>query len=165
MSKEIKIVVMGSEDVGKTTLMENLIGKIGKVEHNGTTVAIDYGNIEIDGKKIHLFGTPGQERFEFMRELTLNGTDFVLLVLDATTGLKQTDKNIISTLCSKKIPYAVFINKTDLCHGEELENLKKEIHSLCSDCGYIIEGSATKKEGFDELEDVLKNIVKNINKR
>ena len=51
MSKEIKIVVMGSEDVGKTTLMENLIGKIGKVEHNGTTVAIDYGNIEIEGKR------------------------------------------------------------------------------------------------------------------
>ena len=158
MSKEIKVVVMGSKDVGKTTLMENLIGKIGKVEHNGTTVAIDYGNIEIEGKKIHLFGTPGQERFEFMRELTLNGTDFVLLVLDATTGLKQIDKNIIDTLCSKKIPYAVFINKVDVCDKEKLEDLKKEIHSLCPDCGYIIEGSAIKKEGFDELEGIFKNI-------
>jgi small GTP-binding protein len=158
MSKEIKIVVMGSEDVGKTTLMENLIGNIGKVEHNGTTVAIDYGNIEIEGKKIHLFGTPGQERFEFMRELTLNGTDFVLLVLDAVNGLKQTDKNIINTLCSKKIPYAVFINKTDLCNGEESENLKKEIYSLCPDCDYIIEGSAIKKEGFDRLKDIFANL-------
>jgi len=31
MSKEIKIVVRGSEDVGKTTLMENAIDKISKV--------------------------------------------------------------------------------------------------------------------------------------
>ncbi|WP_332244310.1 GTPase [Methanococcus aeolicus] len=38
MSKEPKIVVMGSENVGKTTIMEKLIGNIGKVEYNGTTV-------------------------------------------------------------------------------------------------------------------------------
>ena len=57
------------EDVGKTTLMENLITNVGKVEHNGTTVAIDYGRIEMDDKKFHFFGTPGQERFGFMREI------------------------------------------------------------------------------------------------
>ncbi len=164
MSKEIKVVIMGSEDVGKTTLMENLIGKIGKVEHNGTTVAIDYGNIEIEGKKIHIFGTPGQERFEFMRELTLNGTDFVLLVLDATTGLKQTDKGIINILCSKKIPYAIFINKIDSCSHNELENLTNELHTLCLDCGNIIKGSAIKKEGFDEIKDILKNLLVNHNR-
>ena len=62
-----------------------------------------------------------------MRELILNGTDFVLLVLDATTGLKQIDKNIINILCSKKIPYAVFINKVDVCDNEKLENLKNVV--------------------------------------
>ena len=125
--KEIKIVVMGSEDVGKTTLMENLIGNIGKVEHNGTTVAIDYGNTVINGRKLHLFGTPGQERFEFMRELALNGVDFVLLVLDAAAGLNKLDKKIIDKLCSKRIPYIIFINKIDIVDKKKLEELKKEM--------------------------------------
>ncbi|AEH06395.1 GTP-binding protein [Methanothermococcus okinawensis] len=158
IKKEIKIVVMGSEDVGKTTLMENFIGHIGKVEHNGTTVAIDYGNIIINGKKLHLFGTPGQERFEFMRELTLNGVDYVLLVLDATTGLKNLDKKIIDKLCSKKIPYVIFINKTDGATEKELEKLKKEIEILCNNYCYIIEGSALNNKGFDELKNVLANL-------
>ncbi|CAB3287288.1 protein of unknown function [Methanocaldococcus lauensis] len=43
--------MVGSSDVGKTTLMENLIGKIGKVEHNNITIAIDYGSLTINGKK------------------------------------------------------------------------------------------------------------------
>ncbi len=159
MSKEIKVVVIGSENVGKTTLMENLIGKIGKVEHNGTTVAIDYGNIEIEGMKIHIFGTPGQERFEFMRELTLNGTNFVIVVLDATSGIKQTDKDIINTLSYKKIPYVIFVNKIDSCQNQDyIDDLIDKLNLLCPECNNIILGSAIEKRGFEELKHVLKNI-------
>jgi hypothetical protein len=157
MSKELKVVIMGSEDVGKTTLMENLLGNIGKVEHNGTTVAIDYGNIELNGKKIHIFGTPGQERFEFMRELTLNGTNFVILVIDATVGLRQTDRNILNLLNNRKIPYVVFINKTDIC-DKESDELMNEISPLCSNCNAIIFGSALEKTGFDNLKDFLASL-------
>ena len=156
--KEIKIVVMGSEDVGKTTLMENLIGNIGKVEHNGTTVAIDYGNTVINGRKLHLFGTPGQERFEFMRELALNGVDFVLLVLDAAAGLNELDKKIIDKLCSKRIPYIIFINKIDIVDKKKLEELKKEIEVLCNNYYHIVEGSALKNKGFDELKNIFANL-------
>ena len=156
--KEIKIVVMGSEDVGKTTLMENLIGNIGKVEHNGTTVAIDYGNTVINGRKLHLFGTPGQERFEFMRELALNGVDFVLLVLDAAAGLNKLDKKIIDKLCSKRIPYIIFINKIDIVDKKKLEELKKEIEVLCNNYYHIVEGSALKNKGFDELKNIFGNL-------
>ncbi|WP_292460587.1 ATP/GTP-binding protein [Methanothermococcus sp.] len=156
--KEIKIVVMGSKDVGKTTLMENLIGNIGKVEHNGTTVAIDYGNITINGKKLHLFGTPGQERFEFMRELALNGVDFVLLVLDAATGLSELDKKIIDKLYSKRIPYIIFINKIDIADDKNLEAVKKEIEGLCPNNPPIVEGSALNCNGFDKLKNILASI-------
>ncbi|ACV24010.1 GTPase domain-containing protein [Methanocaldococcus fervens] len=145
MKKEIKVVVIGSSDVGKTTLMENLIGKIGKVEHNGITTAIDYGSLKIDDKKIHFFGTPGQKRFEFMRELALRGTDFALLVLDASKGVTEEDKEIIKMLESKKIPYGVFINKVDVGEIDA-----EKIYNLCSP-EFIAKGCAIKKEGFDEL--------------
>ncbi len=142
---EIKVVIIGSNDVGKTTLMENLIGKIGKVEHNGITTAIDYGSLTIDGRKIHFFGTPGQKRFEFMRELVLKGTNLALVVLDASKGITEEDKEIIKLLESKEIPYGVFINKTDI--GEIDIN---EVYNLCNP-KFIIKGCAIKKDGLNEI--------------
>ncbi|XRO74802.1 GTP-binding protein [Methanocaldococcus sp. 28A] len=142
---EIKVVVIGSSDVGKTTLMENLIGRIGKVEHNGITTAIDYGSLTINDKKIHFFGTPGQKRFEFMRELALKGTNLALVVLDASRGITKEDEEIIKLLESKQIPYGVFINKTDI--GEININ---DVYNLCNP-KFVVKGSAIKKEGINEL--------------
>lgn len=76
--KEVKIVILGSADSGKTTTIENLLKKnekVTKIEHNGTTAALDYGNTVINGEKIHIFATPGHERFKFMREILSNGLD------------------------------------------------------------------------------------------
>lgn len=47
-----------------------------------TTVAMDYGILNLDGgAKVHLYGTPGQERFSFMWDiLAMGGIGFVLLI-------------------------------------------------------------------------------------
>jgi len=47
-----------------------------------TTVGLDYSYIELaDGKRVHLYGTPGQERFQFMwKILTRGGIGLVLLI-------------------------------------------------------------------------------------
>jgi signal recognition particle receptor subunit beta len=49
-----------------------------------TTVAMDYGVLYLaDGAKVHLYGTPGQERFSFMWDiLSVGGIGFVLLLDD-----------------------------------------------------------------------------------
>lgn len=49
---------------------------------DNTTVAMDYGIINMeDGDKIHLYGTPGQERFSFMWDiLTQGGIGLILLL-------------------------------------------------------------------------------------
>jgi len=50
------------------------------------TVALDYGMIHLNNEKIHLYGTPGQERFNFMWEiLTEGGIGLVLLIDNART--------------------------------------------------------------------------------
>ncbi len=50
-----------------------------------TTVAMDYGVLKLDTSvKVHLYGTPGQERFSFMWEiLTMGGIGLVLLIDNA----------------------------------------------------------------------------------
>lgn len=88
-----KIVFAGPVGAGKTTA----IGSVSEIEPIGTdvkatdehanikektTVAMDYGFIRLaDGQHIHLYGTPGQERFDFMWDvLTQGGLGLVLLV-------------------------------------------------------------------------------------
>ena len=59
-----------------------------------TTVAMDYSYIQLDdGRRVHLYGTPGQARFDFMWELlTRNGLGLVLLINnDHPEPLQQLD--------------------------------------------------------------------------
>lgn len=93
---EHKIIFAGPVGAGKTTAI-NSISDIPVVRTEAratdevalrkanTTVAMDYGTLALDGSaKIHLYGTPGQERFSFMWEiLTLGGLGLVLLIDNA----------------------------------------------------------------------------------
>lgn len=50
-----------------------------------TTVGIDYGEIGLDdGTKIGLYGTPGQDRFEFMWNIVCQGAIGVVILIDHT---------------------------------------------------------------------------------
>lgn len=93
---EHKIIFTGPVGAGKTTA----IGAISDIDvvkteagatdetalrKANTTVAMDYGVIHLDGGgKVHLYGTPGQERFSFMWDiLTVGGIGLVLLIDNA----------------------------------------------------------------------------------
>ena len=48
---------------------------------------MDYGLIQLDeNTKIHLYGTPGQERFDFMWDILSQGSMGLILLLDNTRG-------------------------------------------------------------------------------
>jgi signal recognition particle receptor subunit beta len=50
-----------------------------------TTVAFDYGTVRLDGSKcIHLYGTPGQQRFDFMWDILSTGGIGLILLIDNT---------------------------------------------------------------------------------
>jgi hypothetical protein len=52
---------------------------------SATTVAMDYGTIRLsDNEKVHLYGTPGQERFDFMWDILTKGGIGLVLLLDNT---------------------------------------------------------------------------------
>lgn len=109
-----KVVIFGDYDSGKTTTLEQLCEKTVKVEYNGVTVALDYGNMILDGEKIHLFATPGHERFRFMLEIIASGLDGAIIVVDNTRGVTAAEERIMDSLEESGIPYVVFANKQDL---------------------------------------------------
>ena len=112
--KELKIVVLGSYNSGKTTTLETLCQKKAKIEYKGTTIALDYGNTMIGGEKVHIFGSPGQERFEFMREILSQGLDGAIVVIDSSKGISNVDETIINKLNLQDVPYVLFANKQDI---------------------------------------------------
>ena len=93
MKEDNKIVFTGPVGVGKTSAIAALSDvpiistdarasdmTINRKGH--TTVAMDYGILNLEGGgKVHLYGTPGQERFDFMWEiLTTGGLGLILML-------------------------------------------------------------------------------------
>jgi uncharacterized protein len=91
-----KIIFTGPVGAGKTTAIAAIsdIEPIRTDEHASdmttrrkpsTTVAMDYGMIRLgDKEKVHLYGTPGQERFDFMWPILTKGGIGLVLLLDNT---------------------------------------------------------------------------------
>ena len=131
--KKCKIVVFGAFGAGKTTLVKTLDPESTHVEADcaggTTTVALDFGRVIMDGNHIHIFGTPGQERFEFAREIIGKGMDGAILVIDATSPVDDFIHHLYNSLTSAQIPFVIFLNKYDTI-GARPELIEKEFRAV-----------------------------------
>ena len=126
---ENKIIFTGPVGVGKTTAMAALsddppvqtdasASDMTAVRKGYTTVAMDYGVIRLDeNTKVHLYGTPGQERFDFMWGILSKGSMGLILLLDNTRANPLKDlKFFLDSFRDllKDAPVVVGITKMDL---------------------------------------------------
>lgn len=89
-----KIIFTGPVGAGKTTAInvisdiptvrtESLASDMTRNQKPETTVAMDYGRIDLpNNTAVHLYGTPGQERFDFMWEILVEGGVGLVLLID-----------------------------------------------------------------------------------
>jgi uncharacterized protein len=114
---KLKIVVFGAFGAGKSTLIKTLDPVSKHIEANcaggTTTVALDFGRIENNGCNIHIYGTPGQERFEFAREIIGKGMDGAVLLVDVTSPMDEFTRHLSDSLHAARVPFIVFLNKCD----------------------------------------------------
>ncbi|MBI4693598.1 MAG: protein kinase [Gammaproteobacteria bacterium] len=93
-AENLKVIIAGPVGAGKTTAVATL-SDIEPVRTDAaatdmtknlklqTTVAFDYGVVRLDGgERVHLYGTPGQERFDFMWDILRKGAAGVVLLID-----------------------------------------------------------------------------------
>jgi small GTP-binding protein len=141
MTKLYKLVVTGAFNAGKTTFVRTLangdVVDTEKLTHRRdeakvkptTTVALDYGQVSISRDlKVHLFGTPGQDRFDFMHDLLANGMHGFIFLVDSTDRSSLSQATELLTLFRKRgrVPYLLVANKADR-NGLSREEIRKRL--------------------------------------
>lgn len=124
----LKIVITGSYSAGKTQFIRT-ISDIETVSTDyavtldeerelkrETTVALDFGTIAINEKlNLYLFGTPGQERFDFMWEhLSIGCLGYVVMVDSCRPGHFAETQRLMARFAEiTDAPFIVAANKQD----------------------------------------------------
>ena len=137
MTNVYKVIVTGPFNSGKTAFVstisdiavvttEKKITTEDRGIKNETTVAMDYGRVEIDGKVLHLSGTPGQTRFNFMWDILAREMNAFVVLVDSTDRPSFPDAaELISQFSSfHAVPYLVAANKSDL-PGASLDEVRR----------------------------------------
>ena len=137
MSHSYKVVVTGPFNSGKTTFIST-ISDIAVVSTERrittedqdikaeTTVAMDYGRVDVNGTVLHLHGTPGQARFSFMWDILAHEMNAFVLLVDSTDKHSLPDAAELITLFAGvyAVPYLVAANKSDL-PGVSLNDVRR----------------------------------------
>ncbi len=122
----VKIVVTGPFSAGKTTLIRTIseitvlstekdITDATRSRKAETTVAMDFGRITIDRDLVlYLFGTPGQDRFDFMWEILGEGMLGYILLVDATRpdSLDEAVGILAAFRKMAHVPFVVALNRS-----------------------------------------------------
>ena len=151
----ITTVIAGRPNVGKSTLMNALLGYERAIvtPSAGTTRDVIEETLALDGLKLRLTDTAGLRQTEDpaesigikMAKDRLTSAELVLAVIDGSSPLTQEDKDILAEL--KTRPAVVIVNKSDLPCEVDKEYFSGE---------NILFVSAKAGEGLERLPDVIR---------
>jgi small GTP-binding protein len=125
-------LVTGSYHSGKSTIIRSLTkGKSISIDKKDTTVALDYGIVDIENLQIHLFGTPGLRHFKILRQVLSKGADGVLFLVDSQD--KNSDEEAKGIWREVEeflpgIPITVAANKQDLPGARKAAQIRKDLN-------------------------------------
>ncbi len=139
---KIKICIIGKPNVGKSSLLNKMIGHERvivskkahttrepqniKIEHKGKIIElIDTAGISKRGQK-----TKGLEKYGIEKSLaTLKRSDFALLVLDIHAGITHQDARLIDEIQSRGTSFIILANKWDKVELKDTKKYTKYINS------------------------------------
>lgn len=162
------ISLVGRPNVGKSTLLNALIGKKIAITSNKpqTTRNIIQGIYTDSEVQMVFVDTPGIHKpknrlgkvLNKQAYFTINDVDVILFLVDITEYLGSGDKFILEVLKNANKPVILVINKIDLLPKEKILEKISEYKDLYN-FEEIVPVSAIKKDNIDRLREVLKKYL------
>lgn len=147
----IRIAMVGKPNVGKSSLINKLLGEERVIVSNipGTTRDAIDSYLENDLGKFILVDTAGIrrkskvkeeiERYSVIRTLTsIERADVCILMIDATEGITEQDEKIIGFAHEKRKAIMVIVNKWDLVEKDDktMNKFKNDLQNNLKFLGY-----------------------------
>ncbi len=136
----VQIAVVGRPNVGKSTLINRLLGeeRLVAFDKPGTTRDSIHVPFEHQGRKYTLIDTAGVrrrariseaiEKFSIIKTLqAMEAANVVLLVLDAHQGISEQDATLAGHVVQSGRALVVVINKWDGLQSDERDRIKSEL--------------------------------------
>ena len=166
-SDRTHIGFFGRRNAGKSSIVNAVTGQEVAVvsEIKGTTTDPVQKAMEllpmgpaviIDTPGIDDSGELGELRIRKTRQV-LNKTDVAVLVVDGTAGISEAERQLAGLFQEKEIPFAVAMNKADLCVGELSESLQQIGSALGGEA--VLAVSAKTGYQIQELKDKIAGLA------
>ena len=168
-----KIIITGPVGAGKTTAINSLTNEnsfmtdvavsdeVTSTRKSNTTVAMDFGMVHIKNDIAYIYGTPGQQRFNFMWEILAEGADGLILLLDNTRNYPYRDLKYFSESFSDLIAcetLIIAVTRSDESNTPPLEAYKQWIKELGLKASVSFIDARKKKD----VEKVVSTLIEQI---
>lgn len=175
----IKIAIIGRTNVGKSSLLNALLGEERSVVSSvaGTTIDPIDETVEYKGKQLTFVDTAGLrrrgrilgiEKYALMRTTEmLDNSNMALIVLDASEPFLDLDEKIAGLVDSNRLSCIIVLNKWDISKREEHDKIIKEVRDRFKFLAYapILTISAKSHQRVDKLHDMILEINENYSQR
>ena len=141
----IKITVIGRPNVGKSTLINQLLGEERVIVYDqpGTTRDSIYIPFMRGGKNYTLIDTAGirrrariqdkVEKFSIIKSMqAIHIADVIIFVLNALESVSEQDLRLLNLIIEVGVPLAIAVNKWDGLQNDEREQIRRDINRRMS---------------------------------
>jgi len=177
-SNQINIGIIGRTNVGKSSLLNALVGEERAVVSSiaGTTIDPVDEYIDYEDKRLNFVDTAGLrrrgkiegiEKFALMRTNDmLENADIALLVLDGSEPFKELDERIANLADKNNLATIIVLNKWDK-KAESYEKTIEELRYRFKFLAYapVITVSALNKQRVHKIKDLILEVYKNYTQR
>lgn len=160
MKEGIQTVILGKPNVGKSSLLNVLVGEERAIvtDIEGTTRDVLEESIQLQGISLNIMDTAGiRDTDDIVEKIGVdkakthaNDADLIIFVVDASRALDDNDFEIINMIKDKKA--VILLNKSDLSTVVTKDMIQSYIEQP------MIEISAKDESGIQEFIQVLKDL-------
>ena len=177
-SKELKIMIIGSSGVGKTSFVHRWTKGVFSADYKATIIS-DLGfkiyNYKDNLYRIQLWDIGGQENSASMAKIFARDSHGCVVITDLS--INETPQSIFqwkeivneqsTFIDNEKIPFILIGNKVDLIEKDEINNAEERTKEISNNYGFLNYFLASAKEGInieESMKFLLDYIIEKMNK-